>query len=372
MIIVDPLQSGGTPPDYVVETLKSYLKGYPICLHCPGDVHRIRKPNIAKLIEEDLPNFIGADVVRLTHGAREAAFLSLFSLYKHHIREKKDKAPVVILDGNTHYSMILATERSLLKPILTKVSGPLEYKVMKEDFENKIESVKEKYKKEPLALIVTYPDGKYGNFPDLEKISKIAKENDVYLIVNAAYSVGRLPFDMKEFDADIVVCSAHKSMACVGPLGVLGMRGDVSKIILKKSAYMDKELELLGCTSRGLSTLCLLYVFPYLKKRVREWDKKVEIANYFLKEAEEKLGFQLQGERPHQHDLLNFKTETLYKISQKTDRYYLYRELKKRGIIGIKPGITKVVKLSTYLLEKKEVDFLINSFADLIEKYSTR
>jgi len=368
MINIDPLQAGGIPPESVVKILRSYMKGYPICLYCPGDVHQIKKPNIARLTQEDLPEFLDADVVRLTHGAREGAFLSLFALYKYHIKEKKDKAPVVILDGNTHYSMVLATERSGLKPILTKVSGPLEYKVISEDFENKIEEVKKKYRKEPLAVLITYPDGKYGNFPDLKKVSKIARNNDVYLIVDGAYSIGRLPFSMKDFDVDVLLGSAHKSMACIGPLGVLGMKEDISKIILRKSSYeKKKELEFLGCAARGLPTLCLYHVMPFLRKRVREWDKKVKIANYFLKRAEKELGFQLQGEKPHKHDLLNFKTEKLYELSQKTNRYFIYKQLKKDGILGIKPGITKIVKLSTYLLEKKEVDFLIDCFLELLE-----
>jgi len=373
-INVDPLQAGGVPPEHVIKQLLSYVKGYPMCLHCPGDVHKVPKPNIKKLVEEDLPEFLGADVVRLHHGAREAAFTVLFALYKHHVLNKKDKAPVVVLDGNTHYSMILAAERSMLTPVLTKVSDFPEFKVIEEDFENKIEEVERKYGKEPLAMIVNYPDGKYGNLPNLKKISEIAQQHNVYLIVDGAYSVGRMPFNMKECDADVVIASAHKSMACIGPLGVLGMDEEIAKIILRKSEYKpEKELELLGCTSRGLPTICLLFVMDYLKKRIREWSKKVEIANYFIKKAERELEFVLQGEKPHNHDLLNFKTDVLYEISQKIkDRYFIYKELKKKEIIGIKPGITKVIKLSTYLLDKEQADYVIETFKDILEKYSNK
>ncbi len=368
MINVDPLVAGGVPPSHVVEQLQPYMKGYPLCLYCPGDVHRVKKPDIAKLVEEELPSFMGADVVRLVHGAREGAFLALFALYKHHVKERKDKAPFVILDGNTHYSMVLAVERSMLTPVLTEVEES-QYRVVPEDFARKIEEIEDSHSKEPLAVIVNYPDGKYGNLPELKRIAKIAKEHNVYVIVDGAYSIGRMPFNMKSFDVDVAIASAHKSMACIGPLGVVGMEESVGRIVTKESEYREgKEVELLGCSARGLPTVCLFFVMPHLKKRVGEWEEKVKLANYFVERAERELGFELRGEKPHRHDLLNFDTSVLYEKFQKEgkDRFFLYRYLKKEGIIGVKPGITKTVKLSTYLLNKEEADFVIETFSKLL------
>lgn len=371
MIYVDPLSSGGIPPREIVEKIMKNFMGYPFCLYCPGDVHKITKPDIKRLIEEELPEFLGADVVRLHHGAREGAFLVLFSLYKHHILKKRDKAPAVILDGNTHYSMVLAVERSLLEPILTSVSDFPEYRVIEKDFEDKIEKVKERYGKPPLAIIVNYPDGRYGNFPNLKEIVSIAKRENVYVIVDGAYSIGRLPFSMKNYDVDVLIASAHKSMACIGPLGVIGMKEDIAKIVTEKSKYKPgKEVEFLGCSARGLPTLCLFYVMDYLKKRIKEWGKKVKIANYFIKKAEKELSFILQGEKPHKHDLLNFRTEIFYEISKRVrSRFFLYKELKERNVIGVKPGITKVIKISTYLLDKEKVDSLVGILKEIITKY---
>ena len=82
------------------------MRGYSLCLYCPGDIHEVKKPNIKKLVE-DLVEFMEADVIRLHHGAREGTFTVLFSLYKEHILNKKDRTPIVMLDGNTHYSSFL-------------------------------------------------------------------------------------------------------------------------------------------------------------------------------------------------------------------------------------------------------------------------
>ena len=85
----------------------------------------------------------------------------------------------------------------------------------------------------------------------------------------------------------------------------------------------------------------------------------------------EKLGLVQQGEKPHNHDLIFFLAENLYQISQKAKerRYFLYRDLKKRGISGIKPGLTRQFKLSTYGLTKEELHRVTEAFAQIIESY---
>ncbi|GEM_PF-1778302 len=372
-LIVNPLQTGGLVPSQVKNKLLESFSGYPFCLYCPGDVHRIQKPNIKKLIEEDLPEFLECDLVRLTHGAREGAFLILFALYKEEVR-KNNFAPAVLLDGNAHYSMILACERIGLEPYLTSVSPAPERKINEEEFINLTEKVRKKYGKPPLAMLIGYPDGKYTNFPDLKKIAKIREEIGCYFILNCAYSVGRMPFSLIRSRADALIASAHKSMACIGPLGLIGTNEELGKIITRKSKYFPKkEMEFLGCSGRGLPTLCLYYVFPFLKKRIKEWNRKIKIANYFIEKAEKELGFVLQGEKPHRHDVLNFETKVFYEISLRIkDRFFLYKELKDAGILGIKPGITKVLKLSTYLLNKEEVDYVLQVLQKIIKKYGKK
>jgi Sep-tRNA:Cys-tRNA synthetase len=85
----------------------------------------------------------------------------------------------------------------------------------------------------------------------------------------------------------------------------------------------------------------------------------------------EALGIEQQGDKPHNHDLMFFKAENLYEISKtaKKGRYFLYRDLKERGICGIKPGLTRQFKLSTYQLKQEELDRVIKAFEEIIESY---
>jgi len=369
VLLVDPIRSGGVVPDGIKRELLEYLDGYSTCLYCTGDLHELRKPNIKKLVES-LEEFIDCDYVRLVHGAREGMFTVMFAMFKEYVL-KGARAPVVVADGNAHYTSILAAERSMLDVVFTATTEHPEYCVVAEDYEKKISEVEREHGKPPLLALVTYPDGYYGNLPELKRIVDICKSHGVPVLINAAYAIGRMKFSLRDTGADFVVGSGHKSMACTGPIGVLGIVGREAEIVLRKSKFKEeKEVELLGCTVRGAPAICLLKVLPYLKKRVVKWDAKVNIARYVADRLEKELEFRLLGERPRRHDLLHFETPRLYEISVKIrDRFFLYKELKKRKIIGIKPGITKRMKISTYLLEKEDANYFVDSLVEIVERF---
>jgi Sep-tRNA:Cys-tRNA synthetase len=66
-----------------------------------------------------------------------------------------------------------------------------------------------------------------------------------------------------------------------------------------------------------------------------------------------------------------FEAPRFYEISEKVKngRYFLYKELKARNIHGIKSGLTKYFKLSTFGLGKEKLDVVADSFEDILKKY---
>jgi Sep-tRNA:Cys-tRNA synthetase len=83
----------------------------------------------------------------------------------------------------------------------------------------------------------------------------------------------------------------------------------------------------------------------------------------------ESIGMHQLGDKPHNHDLMFFEGSVFYDISQKTDRYFLYREMKERGIHGIKPGLTKNFKVSTFGVGREKLGIVADAFRDIIKKY---
>jgi Sep-tRNA:Cys-tRNA synthetase len=224
----------------------------------------------------------------------------------------------------------------------------------------------------PKLILLTYPDGNYGNLPDAKRLGEIAQEHNTPYILNGAYAVGRLPISMNEIGADFIIGSGHKSMASAGPAGVLGMKNKWEEIVLRKSREYDKkEIELLGCTIRGVPLITLMASFPTVKTRVEHWDEQVSRAQWFSAELE-KLGFEQLGQKPHRHDLMHFDAPALYQISKRVRErgFFLYEELKERRIWGPQPGITRSFKLSTFAADRQQLASVADSFKAILHKYS--
>jgi len=358
IITLMPLQTGGQLTEAAKKALIEFGDGYSVCDFCTGSLSNIANPPIREFVHELLPEFLGCEVAAVTHGAREAKFMIMHSLAR--------LGDSIVVDGNRHYTTIVAAQRAGLNVVEVPSSGHPGFTIDVNEYEPFIE------KHHPRMILLTYPDGNYGNIPDAKRLGEIAKNHDVPFILNGAYAVGRMPVNMNELGADFIIGSGHKSMASAGPCGVLGMKRRWEEVVLRKSeTYSNKELELLGCTLRGVSVVTLMASFPYVVERVDDWDEQVLKAQWFSDELE-KLGFKQLGEKPHRHDLLHFETLMLYEISKRVRErgYFLYKELKDRGIWGLQPGLTRAFKLSTFAASREQLSFVVDSFKSILSKYS--
>jgi Sep-tRNA:Cys-tRNA synthetase len=150
------------------------------------------------------------------------------------------------------------------------------------------------------------------------------------------------------------------------------MKRKWEEIVLRSSStYGKKEVELLGCSIRGVPLITLMASFLYVRDRVGHWDEQVSKAQWFSGELE-KLGFIQLGEKPHRHDLLHFETPALFEISKRVRErgYFLHGELKERGIWGPQPGMAKSFKLSTFATDRQQLAFVVDSFRAILDKYS--
>jgi Sep-tRNA:Cys-tRNA synthetase len=357
MINIMPLQTGGILTDAAREALVEFGDGYSVCDFCSGELSDITTPPVRQFIREVLPPFLGCDVAAVTYGARDGMFMVMHSL--------AGAGDSVIVDGNRHYTTVMAADRAGLEVIEVPHCGYPGFMINVDEYGPLVE------KHRPRLVVLTYPDGKYGNLPDAGRLGEIARRYDVPYLLSGAYAVGRMPVKMDDVGADFIVGSGHKSMASAGPSGVLGMKKKWREVVLRKSkVYGNKEVECLGCTLRGVPLVTLMASFPQVEERVGHWDEQVCKAQWFSAELEE-LGFRQLGEKPHRHDLMAFETPMFYDISKRVrDRgYFLYKELKARGIWGLQPGMTKVVKVSTFAADEEQLSLVVNSFRAILGQY---
>ena len=358
MINVDPLQTGGRLTEAARAALVEWGDGYSVCDFCAGRLDEITKPPIRKLVHEDLPSFVGMDEVRVTNGAREGMFTVIHSLTR--------PGDTILVDENAHYSTFVAAERAGVHVETVPSTGHPSYAIEAESFASLAEE------KRPKLAVVTWPDGNYGNLPEVCRIARDLQDLEIPLLVNAAYAIGRMPVDGSKIGCDFLVGSGHKSMASCGPIGVLGVSDRFSTTVFRRSRrFEEKEVELLGCSARGATVITMIASLPEVRERVLRWDEEVSKARWFASKMEE-LGIVQLGERPHNHDLLFFQSDRLFEISKRArgGRFFLYRELKQRGIHGIKPGLTRFFKLSTFGNTREDLSRVVEAFEEILVKYS--
>jgi len=103
-INLDPLQRGGILTPAARTALVEWGDGYSVCDFCTGAMDRIKTPPVEEFVHGVLPEFLGTDEVRITHGAREGKFAAMHALC--------EKGDWVVVDGNAHYTTVLAAERA--------------------------------------------------------------------------------------------------------------------------------------------------------------------------------------------------------------------------------------------------------------------
>lgn len=355
---LNPLQRGGVLPKEAREALYEFSDGYSVCDYCAGRLDEIAKPSIHGFLD-DLARFIGADHARTVHGAREGKFAVMHAICKPGDR--------IVVDGNAHYTTHLAAERNRLNMVEVPSKGHPEYRITPESYQEVLDNQQDRGEDISLVLL-THVDGNYGNLTDARAIGKIAHKYGIPILLNCAYSMGRMPIDAKALDVDFVVGSGHKSMAASGPIGVLGLKDEWADVLLEKSPrHAVKEIEMLGCTSRGAPVATLMASLPYLIERVGKWDEEVQKSRSFVEQMEKIEGVGQIGVRPTEHDLVRFETPVFDEIAQKHPRrgFFLYEELKKRNIVGIKRGQTKWFKCSVYGFSQEQVDYIANAFVEI-------
>ncbi|MEM2637954.1 MAG: O-phospho-L-seryl-tRNA:Cys-tRNA synthase [Candidatus Hadarchaeales archaeon] len=376
-INLNPLQRGGILTQAAREALLEFGDGYSVCDWCPPKMARLDKigtPPIADFYT-DLAEFLGMDVARVVTRCREAKFIAF--------RMLGEPGDYVVIDSLAHYSTYIAAELARLKVKEVPNSGYPEFRLNLDAYVEKIEEVKKEIGKPPALVLLTHVDYLYGNLNDAEKVAKIAHEYNVPVLLNAAYTAGVMPVDGKRLGVDIITGSGHKSWAASAPTGILAMTEEIAERILAPSkirgdltgrTFGVKEYALLGCTVMGAPLISLMASFPYVVERVKRWPEEVEKTRWLVDQLEKIEGTKQLGVKPKEHTLVHIESEGFFKVSQTHKRrgYFLYDELRERGIVGIQPGLTKHFKLNTYGLDWEKIKKVGEAFLEIAEKYELK
>ena len=383
-IIINPIMTGGLIPKRTWEKLieENWLNvGYSICFDCiKGQSSLISKPPIRDFLSE-VAEFLGGDIAHHTFGCRTAQFAVMRTISNYVKREgAEDYTNIVLVDSLCHYTTVVAAEMTGLRLAEAPHSGHPEYRIFADGFRQKIEEIKSKTGKLPGLIAVTHVEPYHGNMNPAEEIGKIAEEYGIPYMVNAAYTAGIIPLNMKDLHADFLTASAHKSMASLAPLGFLAASHEWAKRVFEESkvrtelsgrSFKNKIPNIFGCSIGGIPLISAMYSFVHVVKRVSRWEEELAKTRWFIREMEKIDGIHLIGEEPHNHHLLHFETPIFWEISKRHKRrgFFLAEEMIKRGIVGLQRGLSKHIKLSLYGLERGQVRKVRDAFFEIAEKY---
>ena len=371
LINIHPIQRGGILTDEARKVLLEWADGYSVCDVClEGRVDLLKNPPVNEL-KQDIAEFLGMDTARFTAGARHAKFAVMAGFHQ----------GTIVLDSLAHYTSYTAAELNDMKIYEVPNSGYPDFRIDAEMYAETFERVKEDTGRYPDLALLTHVDYRYGNLADAEKVGKVCEEYEIPFVLNTAYSSGVMEVNGKRLKTAFIVASGHKSWSATAPIGILATNYEFSDTIFRTSkvrgewsgrAFTKKEIAMFGCSPVfGLPVMTLMASFPRVVERVKHWDEEVEKARWFVKEMEKIEGVQLIGERPKNHTLMHFESPAFHSIAKRHKKrgYFLYHELKKRGVFGVQAGMTKNFKVNIYGLGWEELEKVAGAFKDIAEKY---
>ncbi len=197
-------------PKDVINEVKDYYENYSANAH-RGDY------DISKIVDEKYENvrkkvaeFINADSKNIvfTSGTTHSLNLSI----KGYLKNILNKDDIVLTTKSEHASLLLP-----LYDISKEIGFKVDYMPLEEDLSLDIESVKESINDKVKAIVISHITNVLGDIRPIKEIIKLAHENNIIVIIDAAQSVPHMKIDVKNLDVDFLCFSAHKML---GPTGV--------------------------------------------------------------------------------------------------------------------------------------------------------
>lgn len=197
-------------PLQVLDAMDGYYKNHNANVH--RGVHKLSEEATEKYEEarkkcSDFINAGNGQEVIYTKGTTEAVNLVMRGWGEKFVK-KGDKIVTTIME---HHSNFVPWQQ-----LAEKKNAKLEVVGITDDYELDENELEKKMKGAKLVAL-THASNVLGTINAVQKICKIAHENDATILVDGAQSVPHFPVDVKKIDCDFFAFSGHKML---GPTGI--------------------------------------------------------------------------------------------------------------------------------------------------------
>jgi len=160
-----------------------------------------------------------------TSGATAGLNYIVFGYFKYHLK----KGDEVLITVSEHASNILPWF------VLEKEIGiKVKYIELDENYEVTLENVKKAITSKTKVISIAQTTNVIGDSRNIKEISKIAHNNNVLLVVDAAQSIAHRKIDVTDLNVDFMVFSGHKMY---GPTGIGVLYGKFDLLNAMKPIY---------------------------------------------------------------------------------------------------------------------------------------
>ena len=225
-------------PKCVIDKMVEYYSKYTSNIH-RGDYNNAIRTNKeydeTRDVVKDFIHAKNSDEIVFTSGTTDSMNTIVFGYFKN-ILNKSDE---VLITKSEHASNVLPWF------VLEKMGKcTVKYIPLDENYEVTLENVKSSITKNTKVISIAHVSNVIGDVRDIEGIGGVAKENNLYFVVDAAQSVSHINIDVVKSNVSFLAFSGHKMCGPTG-VGVLYGKGDYLKdlVPLKYGGGMNESFE---------------------------------------------------------------------------------------------------------------------------------
>lgn len=225
-------------PKCVIDKMMDYYSNYTSNIHRGDYDNAIRTNKEYDEAREVVKNFIHAkssDEIVFTSGTTDSINTIVFGYFKN-ILNKDDE---VLITKSEHASNVLPW---FVLENMGKCT--VKYIPLDENYEVTLDNVKKSITKNTKVISIAHVSNVIGDVRDIESIGNIAKENNLYFVVDAAQSVSHIDIDVVKSNISFLAFSGHKMCGPTG-VGVLYGKSEYLKdlVPLKYGGGMNESFE---------------------------------------------------------------------------------------------------------------------------------
>lgn len=247
-----------------------------------------------------------------------------------------------------------------------------------------VEQLKASIKTDTILITIMFANNEIGTIQPIEKIGKIAKENNIIFHTDAVQAMGNLKIDVKKLNINALSMSAHKFYAPKG-IGALYVGEDVNFKQIQNGGHQEKNKR--AGTENLAEIVGMSKALELIYKNFENHNNKIkELRDYYIEKIQNNIvDSKLNGDRINRlpgNANMSFKNinaeELLFKLDDKgicasagsacssgsTSPSHVLTA------IGLPPEWANGTLRVTIGMNntKEEVDYLINALVEIVNK----